>query len=98
MPLRYSGDICIRMDYHMFGVNTGQLFVSTNVQNVWSSTGNQGNAWRQANIEARINTGDTIRFTAIRGNGIYSDIAMDRLSITAGSCTTNTGWFENEKG
>lgn len=75
----------------MYGVNIGQLFVSTSVQNVWSRTGNQGNSWRQANIEARINTGDTVRFTAIKGNGIFSDIAIDRLSITAGSCTTSTG-------
>ncbi|CAD5119990.1 DgyrCDS8574 [Dimorphilus gyrociliatus] len=90
MPIRYSGDICIRMDYHMFGINMGQLFVSNNLQNLWSSTGDQGNSWRQANIESRISSGNSIRFTAVKGNGIFGDIAIDRLSITAGSCTTNT--------
>ena len=49
---QFSGFMCLRFFYHMYGATIGRLYVTINGRSVFSRSGNQGNKW----IEAGINT------------------------------------------
>ena len=51
--LRFSGNMCLKFFYHMYGFTIGKLNVLINgTKTVFSASGNKGNKW----LEARINT------------------------------------------
>ncbi|NEN24639.1 S8 family serine peptidase [Cryomorpha ignava] len=88
--------------YNMYGAAIGQLSVeaSTDGQTfteIWSLSGNQGNAWELANISLAAYTGEStfsFRIIGTTTNNYTGDIAIDDLSVTSGviapiaSCTT----------
>jgi hypothetical protein len=90
-----AGGTCdISFWYHMQGTNVGSLSLDvingSGVHTVWSSSGNQGNGWRQATISygtAVGNPGDfRLRFRATRLTGsACGDIALDDIQVTRGS-------------
>ncbi|WP_299367455.1 M14 family zinc carboxypeptidase [Winogradskyella sp.] len=75
--------------YHMYGTNVGSLDLEissdngTNWTNVFSQSGNLGNAWNAQNIDLTSYIGQTVKFRFIgtTGNGWSSDIAIDQISI-----------------
>ena len=78
--------------YHMFGSNMGtlQLEASTdgiNYTQIWSRTGDQGNAWLEANVSLSTYLGGIVklRFRGTTGPGWQSDMAIDDFSLTTGS-------------
>ena len=80
--------------YHMYGGTIGSLTVevSDDCQNwttEWSLSGNQGNAWNEANIDLSAYAGSLIRirFIGVRGSSYTGDISIDDVSLTA----TTTG-------
>ncbi|MEQ9466622.1 MAG: S8 family serine peptidase [Ekhidna sp.] len=83
--------------YHMYGSNIGSLTVQAstdgnNWTNIWTQSGNQGNSWQTANIDLAAYLGDDVKLRMIgtTGNGWSSDIAIDDLSVSAGSTGGDT--------
>jgi len=92
----------ISFDYHMYGTTMGtlELHVSTNggttwsPSSIWSKTGNQGNAWNSAVVDLSSYIDETVllRFKATTGSSYRSDIAIDRISVSATvEASTSTG-------
>ncbi|MEO9484265.1 MAG: S8 family serine peptidase [Ekhidna sp.] len=82
--------------YHMYGNNVGSLTAQastdgTNWTNVWTLSGNQGNAWATVNVDLASYLGGDVklRLVGTTGNGWSSDIAIDDLSVSAGSTGGN---------
>lgn len=78
--------------YHMYGNNVGSLTAQVSTDgstwtNLWTLSGNQGNSWETVNVDLASYLGSTIilRMVGITGNGWSSDIAIDDLSVSAGS-------------
>ncbi len=78
--------------YHMYGNNVGSLTAQastdgTSWTNIWTLSGNQGNSWQTANVDLASYLGSTIilRMVGTTGNGWSSDIAIDDLSVSAGT-------------
>jgi hypothetical protein len=75
--------------YHMNGTTMGTLelqadTLGTNAwSTIWVKTGNQGNLWREANIDLPTYSGNItkFRFKGTTGNGIGSDMAFDDFNI-----------------
>jgi hypothetical protein len=73
-------------DYHMYGGTMGKLAIVQNGKEVWSKTGNQGNAWKNAVVDLK-GTG-CVDIVGIRGRSYTGDAAIDNLSIYAHQGTT----------
>ncbi|ELT88549.1 hypothetical protein CAPTEDRAFT_218762 [Capitella teleta] len=87
--LGYTGDICIRFDYHAFGVDFGGFYVtleSSPNNRLLDVTTEQGDQWIPASLNARINEGEKVLFTAVRGSDVRGDAAIDNLNIETGAC------------
>ena len=53
--LKFSGNMCLKFFYHMYGATTGRLNVIINGTNtVFSASGNKGNKWFEARINATL--------------------------------------------
>ena len=80
-----SGAIAPELEfaYHMYGQSMGdlavELFDGTAWTQIFTRTGDQGNAWNTATIDLTPFAGDTVllRFTGITGDNYQSDIAID---------------------
>ena len=48
--LTFSGKMCLRFFYHMYGTTIGKLSVIISGRTVFSASGNQGNMWKEASI------------------------------------------------
>ena len=78
--------------YHMYGNNVGSLTAQastdgTSWTNLWTLSGNQGNAWETVNVDLASYLGGDVklRMVGTTGNGWSSDIAIDDLSVSAGT-------------
>ncbi len=78
--------------YHMNGNNIGSLTAQastdgTTWSNIWTISGSQGNSWQTANVDLAAYLGGSVklRMVGTTGNGWSSDIAIDDLSVSAGS-------------
>ena len=48
--LRFSGNMCLKFFYHMYGATIGRLDVIINSKTVFSASGNKGNKWLEASV------------------------------------------------
>ena len=48
--LSFSGYMCLRFFYHMYGSTIGRLNVMIDGRRVFSASGNKGNKWYEARI------------------------------------------------
>lgn len=79
--------------YHMYGNNVGSITIQgsdddgASWTNLWSLSGNQGNSWNAVSVDLASYLGGTVqlRIVGTTGNGWSSDIAIDDLSVSAGS-------------
>ncbi|KAI8512340.1 hypothetical protein Bbelb_089790 [Branchiostoma belcheri] len=86
-----STDIkCLEFWYHMYGTSTGELNVYQRFTGsaelgtpVWSQTGDQGDAWKQATV-------DLVVFEGVRGASYRGDIAIDDVSYRTTPCVATT--------
>ncbi|MBN2747406.1 MAG: T9SS type A sorting domain-containing protein [Bacteroidales bacterium] len=75
--------------YHVWGSSQGELHVDIWYGNSWQTdiitpiSGDQGNQWIKAsiNLSAYRSASTRIRFRAVKGYSIYSDIAIDDVKI-----------------
>ncbi len=83
--------------YHMYGdadMGTFSVDVTTNGTtwiSLWSQTGNKGNNWLDASINLSDYDGQTIklRFNRTTGSTWKADIAIDALSLTSGTISSD---------
>ena len=47
---RFSGTMCLKFSYHMYGATIGRLDVKINSRTVFYRSGNQGNRWFDASL------------------------------------------------
>ncbi|KAI5707041.1 hypothetical protein M8J75_013844 [Diaphorina citri] len=87
--------MCMRFWTHMFGNGIGTLSIllvdSQNNQNereLWSLSGEAGNAWYQAEVTIASPNPFRIVLSAKVGKNNLGDIAVDDISLTPGSCPT----------
>ncbi len=74
--------------YHMYGIETGTLFVDVNNVNIWSLSGQQQSTnaddWEQASIDLSAYAGEcsaTIRFRVVTGADSKGDISLDDIAV-----------------
>jgi subtilisin family serine protease/chitodextrinase len=77
--------------YHMYGTAVGSLAIQVSVNdldwtNLWSLSGDQGNAWNAVDVNLNGYAGGTIklRIVGTTGSSWSSDIAVDDLNFTTG--------------
>ncbi|MEP0265336.1 DUF1028 domain-containing protein [Dokdonia sp.] len=79
----------LTFDYHMFGVNVGNMAVRVNDgtgwTTVWLLNGNQGNEWTTATINLEEYAGQTIqlRMDSTTGIGQRGDVAIDNIMLSS---------------
>ncbi|GFN85250.1 MAM and LDL-receptor class a domain-containing protein 2-like [Plakobranchus ocellatus] len=87
-----STGYCLTFWYHMFGSDMGSLTLAATIPynryptTLWYLRGTQRNAWVQQHVKINMTTQYTLSFKATLGPGYYSDIAIDDISTTRGSC------------
>ncbi|XP_013402242.2 MAM and LDL-receptor class A domain-containing protein 1-like, partial [Lingula anatina] len=90
--LNVTGTICVSFWYHMYGADMGSLKVYRDRGGVRSPimvlSGNKGNKWLQAAVTlTNVQPTYKVAFQAIRGRNYRSDVAIDDISITKGTCS-----------
>ncbi|XP_071506139.1 uncharacterized protein [Diadema antillarum] len=92
-PLAPRPTYCAQFFYHMYGEDTGQLNLHVLDETVidkpvllWSMLWEQGNQWLNTSIDVPCENGCKLSFEAKPGNGFWSDIAIDDITVTNGSC------------
>lgn len=87
-------------DYHMYGASTMgnlKLAISTNDgstwSTIWTTSGNQGNAWLTASINLSAYAGSSIklRFDGTTGTTWQGDMGVDNISLTNGAADKCAG-------
>ncbi|MGH1334666.1 MAG: trypsin-like peptidase domain-containing protein [Aureispira sp.] len=84
-------------DYHMSGIDMGDLSVEVSTNGVtwvtlWTRTGDQGTAWITDTVDLNAYTSETelrVRFNGVTGTGFNSDIAIDDVTVEAGPVNCN---------
>ncbi|MEO0473082.1 MAG: endonuclease, partial [Bacteroidota bacterium] len=78
--------------HHLYGAAMGSLSLQAksiggNWTTIWSLSGNQGNSWGNASVSLNSFAGQTIQlqFIGTTGSSYTSDMAIDALSLSAGS-------------
>ncbi len=92
----------VKFKYHMYGADMGRLRLQVSTDNgvnwttVWAKYGNQGYAWKSANVNMNNYAGGKIimRFEGKTANGFRGDMAIDAFQVTgsgSGQSTTADG-------
>nr|WP_052519831.1 GEVED domain-containing protein [Nonlabens ulvanivorans] len=85
--------------YHMYGIaSMGSLKLQASTNNgsswsdLWSRTGNQGNAWLTASIDLNAFTGNDVqlRFVGTTTNQWQGDIAIDDIALSSNATSTTS--------
>jgi hypothetical protein len=86
----------LNFKYHMYGEDMGSLEVEIATDDlpwtsVWSKSGDQGNAWKEASINLSPYAADSprLRFKGVVGNDFTSDMAIDAVQIREGISETD---------
>ncbi|XP_052706401.1 uncharacterized protein LOC128181881 [Crassostrea angulata] len=90
-PTFPAAERCLSFRYHMFGhtVDTLNVLVSGKdlAQSVaWTQSGNQGSDWKYGQVTIQKMEELKIIFEAIRGDDWNSDIALDDVILSVGTC------------
>ncbi|XP_063218533.1 MAM and LDL-receptor class A domain-containing protein 1-like [Bacillus rossius redtenbacheri] len=86
--------MCLRFWTHMYGNGIGRLSVKlseardANEREIWSLSGEAGNAWYQAEVPVSSPNPFMIVISGEVGKNSLGDIALDDISLTLGSCPT----------
>ena len=59
--LQFSGSMCLKFYYHMYGANIATLNVIINGNNVFTASGNKDNKWLRADIDVSLSGKHAVR-------------------------------------
>ncbi|XP_011431595.3 uncharacterized protein [Magallana gigas] len=84
-------DWCFSFSYYMYGYNMGALAVRAGYSGLglpyrWFWYGNKGARWEHQSITIHAIPRLVIEIMAVRGWGYRSDMAVDNVSLTPGTC------------
>ena len=65
-----------------------------NKQLIWRDSRNDFTQWQRAEVSIDFESDSVVMFY-LRGNGIYSDIAIDSISVTQCACSQKVKFFLN---
>ncbi|CAB3993158.1 MAM and LDL-receptor class A domain-containing 1-like isoform X2, partial [Paramuricea clavata] len=85
-----NGSQCMTFSYHMNGKDIGVLNIYANNQRIFSKSGNQGNEWVGVKTSILQRGSYMVKFEGVRGRDYQGDIAIDAISFTPGSCSSQT--------
>jgi len=90
-PFPANSASCLTFEYHMYGVDMGSLNVSVSTATETTQldfiSGDHGNNWKLAKCDISMINGEfKIVFTATRGPGYRSDVALDNIVVGNVSC------------
>ena len=95
---KISQEACFTFWYHMNGSTMGSLNVylkaDKDLINTWNVTGDQGDTWHRTALNIDAQEKLVIIFEGIHGNGSNSDIALDDIMLTPGTCAGNCFYFK----
>uniref|UniRef100_UPI00398F2A95 enteropeptidase n=1 Tax=Pristiophorus japonicus TaxID=55135 RepID=UPI00398F2A95 len=82
---------CLSFWYHMYGIDASRLRVYiTSVEEVpravFQKEGNYGNQWNYGQLTINATAAVRVVFEAIKNIGMLTDIALDDISLTNGTC------------
>ena len=62
---------------------------------MWQKIGSQGNQWKRGSyfMDGANSINGYVVFEAVRGSGVFGDIALDDITVTPGPCPTSYGKF-----
>lgn len=82
-PLFIPPSTTLTFAYHMYGSDMGKLVVKAGGEEVWSTQGNQGNAWNFATVDLSSKAGRTlsVEFVGVRGPSYRGDAAIDEVTF-----------------
>ncbi|VDI72691.1 chitin synthase [Mytilus galloprovincialis] len=83
-------DRCLEFYFNMFGSGMGTLTVKSSEDVLWSKTENQGFSWHKAKIHIPSTDNLKLRIEATRGSDYESDIAIDDIKLSPGTCEPPT--------
>ncbi|KAK7473655.1 hypothetical protein BaRGS_00035133, partial [Batillaria attramentaria] len=97
-----SAGSCLRFWYHMYGRYMGTLSVYLRtggriVNTIFNVSGDQGNRWIQSEVTVSSLSSWEAVFEGVVGTNYVSDIAIDDVSISPGSCGAAPGNCDFEK-
>ena len=58
--LKFSGNMCLKFYYHMYGSDIGTLNVNIHGNKVFTASGDQGNKWLIAVIDVNLSSGQYV--------------------------------------
>ena len=59
--LQFSGSMCLKFYYHMYGADIATLNVTINGSSVFTASGNKGNEWLRAAIDVSLSGKHAVR-------------------------------------
>ena len=59
--LQFSGSMCLKFYYHMYGANIATLNVIIKGNNVFTASGNKGNKWLRAAVDVSLSGKHAVR-------------------------------------
>nr|XP_034302513.1 MAM and LDL-receptor class A domain-containing protein 1 isoform X2 [Crassostrea gigas] len=89
VPVPADGKMCLSFEYHMFGRTMGSLEVLFQNTTIFHEFSDKGNTWNKAELNLNgLNSTDVplLQFTATRGSGFQSDVAIDNVQLAEGEC------------
>lgn len=92
-PPTPSFGLCFEFWYHMYGKDMGTLNFYANATDsnhttiLWSQSGDKGDQWRYGRINIKSQTSFRMLVEGVRGDGYYSDIALDDFEFIERQCS-----------
>ncbi|XP_052711416.1 MAM and LDL-receptor class A domain-containing protein 1-like isoform X1 [Crassostrea angulata] len=86
VPVPADGKMCLTFEYHMFGRHMGSLEVLLQNTTVFYEFGDKGNKWNKAELNLNSSAVQMLQFTATRGCGFQSEVAIDNIQLYEGEC------------
>lgn len=94
---------CLSFWYHMYGSGMGELNVYIRPETgalpttkVWSTTGDQGDEWKMAQVTLTCQAKYEVIFEAVRGSSFRADIGLDDISFKESPCLEALGCFKDK--
>ena len=91
-PIKTGTSICLSFYYFLNGIDIQSIDIFVNKRLIWRDSRNDFTQWQRAEVSIDFESDSVVMFY-LRGNGIYSDIAIDSISVTQCACSQKVKFF-----